>query len=330
MSNSDSEEHVARARRYQKRYKPPDRKTIVLLRDTDQENKKEKFVFELSNRLGSGTSAVVYAAHQQILPSEHASSPLCWDKAAKIFNLSNPCAELTFENERTHFETLSLKSHPNVVRCFISGVDDRQKRGILILERLPHFTLHHWIRKNGRFSPNVALYIISQIAAGVQFLQRNEICIRDLKPTNIAIDDDYNIKLFDLGLAAETRSNEYLIGAIGTPLYMAPEVLHEEPHNGFLADVWCVGQVFYEMLVGKTMFEYCSNEIELKHRNSPRSDESVSKHFPLTLLRSCDPLAECILRNLLKVNPEERWTISKLVDVLNTFKPRVGGAKNQE
>jgi serine/threonine protein kinase len=280
--------------------------------------------------LGSGSSAVVYAARQQVPPYDHTSLPLSWDKAAKIFNLSNPNANLSFENERTLFETLSLKGHPNVVRCFISGVDEGQKLGLLILERLTNDTLHRCIQKNGRFSPNVALYIVSQIAAGVQFLQRNEICIRDIKPENIAIDDDYNIKLFDLGLAVETHSNEHLTGAIGTPLYMAPEVLHEKPHNGFLADVWSIGQVFYTMLVGKNMFEYCSNEIELKHRNSPRTDESVSKHFPLTLLRSCDPLAECILRNLLKVNPKERWTISKLVDVLKTFKPRVYRAKNQE
>lgn len=110
------------------------------------------------------------------------------------------------------------------------------------------------LRKEGRFSNDVALFYISEILLSIQYLHQQEIVYRDLKPENLLIDKEGHIKITDFGFAKKL-ANDRTMTLCGTPEYLAPEIIKgAKVGYGKSVDWWALGVLIFEMLSGYPPF----------------------------------------------------------------------------
>lgn len=88
----------------------------------------------------------------------------------------------------------------------------------------------------------------------LSYLHSKGIIHRDIKPENVLLDKNFNAKLCDFGLSCQVRENEVRTSICGTEEYMSPEVFMSKGHSQ-KADVWCLGILLYEMLMGMPPFQ---------------------------------------------------------------------------
>jgi serine/threonine protein kinase len=104
-------------------------------------------------------------------------------------------------------------------------------------------TLHDLLRREGPLEEKRALEIFCQLVAGLKVLRKHNIMHRDLKPENVLIKEG-NFKLADFGFCKELGSETMTRTMLGSPLYMAPEILRGEPYS-VNADIWSVGVILF-------------------------------------------------------------------------------------
>ncbi|CAI9093923.1 OLC1v1029531C1 [Oldenlandia corymbosa var. corymbosa] len=146
-----------------------------------------------------------------------------------------------------------LSGHPNVVD--LKAVYEVEDYVHILMELCAGGELFHQIEKHGRFSEYEARILFKQLMKVVTFCHDNGIIHRDLKPENILLVSKSSlspIKLADFGLATYIRDGQKLNGTVGSPFYIAPEVLA----GGYdqAADVWSAGVILYILLSGMPPF----------------------------------------------------------------------------
>lgn len=198
----------------------------------------------LLNKIGEGGMASVYNAFDQrdeknvaikvILPSKHNSETFI-----KLF-----------ENEAIAMANLN---HTNIVKVLDYGLDNGQP--YLVMDYIYGGTLKEAMKE--AFPWDIAASILAPIARALDYIhkQENKIVHRDVKPSNILLDEDYNPYLSDFGIIKLLESKDEMensaIGVgVGTPDYMSPEQGMGKEVD-FRADIYSLGLVFYEMATGK-------------------------------------------------------------------------------
>ena len=147
------------------------------------------------------------------------------------------------------FNNLRSLDHPNIVKIH-EYFEDRDKCYI-ITEILKGGELFDEITRRNRFSENDAAMIMKHIFQSVNYCHKNHIMHRDLKPENIMLEEnkDYSqIKIIDFGLSRHFENDEIIHQAIGTPDYMAPEVMNRQYNEK--CDIWSCGVILYILLSG--------------------------------------------------------------------------------
>ena len=106
----------------------------------------------------------------------------------------------------------------------------------------------------GRFPEKVARTYFRQLIDAMRHCKKAGISHRDLKPENLLVDKSFALKVADLGLSSSAVDSEgkikELYTKVGTPGYMAPEVLAGLPYDGFKADIWSAGVILFIMIGG--------------------------------------------------------------------------------
>ncbi|KAJ0049672.1 hypothetical protein Pint_16035 [Pistacia integerrima] len=146
-----------------------------------------------------------------------------------------------------------LSGHPNVVD--LKAVYEEKEYVHLLMELCAGGELFHRLEKYGRFPEIQARVIFRQLMQVVKYCHDNGIVHRDLKPENILLattSSSSPIKLADFGLATYTKSGQNLHGTVGSPFYIAPEVLAGGYNEA--ADVWSAGVIMYILLSGMPPF----------------------------------------------------------------------------
>ena len=199
--------------------------------------------FEIVRELGRGAQSVVYLARDPHLQRE---------VAIKTLHFSQPDPEqnrVLLEEART----VSQMRHPNIVPIFEAGEQDGDL--YLVFEFVPGKNLGEYLRDSGALSPVRAIALLQPVLDAVAHAHALGVIHRDLKPTNILINEDGFPRVMDFGIAARVAGPVQAPGGsgeqlLGTPAYMAPEyILRQE--FGERSDVFAAGLIFYELLTGQ-------------------------------------------------------------------------------
>lgn len=147
-------------------------------------------------------------------------------------------------------------AHPNIVRMIDSF--ETENEVVAVSEYVPG-QLFQLLETNGPLREERVQQIACNLVSAIYYLHSHRILHRDIKPQNILLSSSGDAKLCDFGFSRKMGINTYVLTSVkGTPLYMAPELIEEKPydHN---ADLWSLGCILYELLLGKPPF--CTTSI---------------------------------------------------------------------
>ena len=190
---------------------------------------------------------------------------------------------------------MSLK-HPNIVSLYDTIIDETNENVYLIMDYYSRGDFSKFLRKRP-LKEKYAIKYLKQLSEGLKYLLSNNIIHRDLKPQNILVSDIGDIKITDFGFARYFDSDLLIQTICGSPLYMAPEIMKSQKYD-YKSDLWSVGIIFYEMLVGSTPFK--SKNIYELIRKIENENVIVPSKFKLSI--SCKHL----LFSLLEKDPIKR------------------------
>lgn len=200
-------------------------------------------MFEIGKPLGKGKFGRVYLA------KERSSGFVC---ALKVLHKQELQQGKVEKQVRREIEIQSHLAHPNILRLF--GHFHDAKRIFLILEFAGKGELYKHLRREQRFPEWKASQYIAQMAAALKYLHKKHVMHRDIKPENILVGIHGEIKISDFGWSVHAPNNRRHT-MCGTLDYLPPEML--KGGNGYSekVDLWSLGVLLYEFLVGEAPFE---------------------------------------------------------------------------
>lgn len=209
--------------------------------------------------IGGGGMSNVYLAHDMILNRDVAIKVLRYDFTNE--------AELHRRFQREALSATSL-THPNIVNIY--DVGDDQNLHYIVMEYIKGKTLKQYIQEFSPISPTKSLKIMKQLTSAIANAHENGIVHRDIKPQNILMDEDGNVKITDFGIAMTLSATSFTQtnSVLGTVHYLSPE----QARGGTAtkkSDIYALGIVLYELLTGELPFSGESAvSIALKHLQS--------------------------------------------------------------
>ncbi|CAN7065504.1 unnamed protein product [Brassica oleracea var. botrytis] len=211
-------------------------------------------------------------------------------------------------DEHVQREIMNHRSlnHPNIIR--FKEVLLTATHLAIVMEYAAGGELFERICSSGRFSEDEARFFFQQLISGVSYCHSLQICHRDLKLENTLLDGSAapRVKICDFGYSKSGVLHSQPKTTVGTPAYIAPEVLSTREYDGKVADVWSCGVTLYVMLVGAYPFEDPSDPKDFRktigrilraHYSVPDYVSDECKH---------------LLSRIFIANPEKRITMEEI------------------
>ncbi|XP_057449482.1 serine/threonine-protein kinase SRK2I-like [Lotus japonicus] len=199
-----------------------------------------------------------------------------------------------YENVKREIINHRSLRHPNIVR--FKEVILTPTHLAIVMEYASGGELFEKIHSAGRFTEDEARFFFQQLISGVSYCHSMQICHRDLKLENTLLDGSpaLHLKICDFGYSKSSVLHSQPKSTVGTPAYIAPEVLLKQEYDGKIADVWSCGVTLYVMLVGTYPFE----------------DPDDPKDFRKTIQRVLT--VQYSIPDFVQVSPECRHLISRI------------------
>ncbi|MDQ5907393.1 MAG: eukaryotic-like serine/threonine-protein kinase [Pseudomonadota bacterium] len=257
--------------------------------------------FDILRELGRGAQSVVYLARDPHLQREVAIKTLHFSQPDPVQN------QQLLEEART----VSQMRHPNIVPIFEAGEEGGDL--YLVFEYVPGKNLGEYLRDSGALSPVRAISVMQPVLDAIAHAHALGVIHRDLKPTNILINEDGFARVMDFGIAARVESPKQgdTEAFTGTPAYMAPEYL-EHHRIDAQTDVFAAGLVFFELLTGQRAVQ--GNDVF----NILRQITTVDIRLPAEA--GIDERLSSVLYKALERNPERRYaSITAMREALDDY-----------
>jgi Protein kinase domain len=208
--------------------------------------------FVVVETLGVGGMGTVYKARDTLLDRFVALKLLRRDFSSQVDHTSQLQQEA---------RVAASVSDPNVIQVFSSGTD--HGRFYVVMELVDHGSLDDLIEQRTILPEKLVLETGMQVAKGLRAAYRQGLIHRDVKPANILFVDEHTAKVGDFGLAGAAAQGSETEGVIwGTPYYVAPERLNNDPED-FQSDVYGLGATLFHAIAGKAPIEGNTNSADL-------------------------------------------------------------------
>jgi serine/threonine-protein kinase len=254
--------------------------------------------YRLEEPLGRGGMGVVYRAQDTRLGRTVALKLIAPEFAAD---------ERFRERFSRESELAMSLEHPNVVPIHDAG--DADGRLYLVMRRVEGTDLRALLRREGALEPARALAIVRQVAQALDAAHARGLVHRDVKPSNVLLDENEHAYLADFGLTRRFAEGATSVDArsLGTPAYLAPEQIEGRSVDG-RADVYSLGCLLYECLTGKPPFDGPSR-LAVAWAHLEEEPPRISEHG-----RDLPEALDDVVRKAMAKQPDERYaTCGELV-----------------
>ena len=262
--------------------------------------------YEIKEKVGEGAMASVYRA-----------TNLRLDKTVALKILSERATMGPVDTARRFLaEARSAASldHSNVLSVYYVG--ESEGKHFIEMQYADGGTVREALSAKGRFDVREAAQVIRDAARGLQAAHTKKIIHRDVKPQNLMLTTEGEVKVADFGLAKLQDTEKELTAAgfvVGTPLYMSPEQVAGKTAD-HRADIYALGITFFEMLTGHPPFD-AATPVAILHMHAFEKIPSPRKHVPNLPESICR-----IIGKMTRKKPEQRYAdCRELIEDLDHF-----------
>lgn len=245
--------------------------------------------FEIGRPLGKGKFGNVYLAREK---------KSRFIVALKILFKSQIEKEGVEHQLRREIEIQAHLKHPNILQLYNYFYD--QQRIYLILEYAPRGELYKELQKSRTFDEQRTATIMEELSDALTYCHKKKVIHRDIKPENLLLGLQGELKIADFGWSVHAPSLRRKT-MCGTLDYLPPEMIEGRMHNE-MVDLWCIGVLCYELMVGNPPFESPS------HSETYRRIVKVDLKFPSSVPSG----AQDLISKLLKHNPWQRLPLAEV------------------
>ena len=268
-------------------------------------------LYSVRELIGTGGMANVYKA---VVVSPNGPVPEGTVVAVKVLRqefMHDPDLVRRFKNES---KAISLLHHPNIVKVYDVSVSENLQ--YIVMEYVDGMTLREYLNeRGGKLTSRETVHFISQILKALDHAHRNGVVHRDIKPQNIMLLDNGQLRMMDFGIARVSRAENQLGGgkAMGSVHYISPEQAKGDETDR-KSDIYSVGVMMYEMLSGRLPFD-ADDVVAVAMKQI--TDEPQSLHELVPNLPH--GLVEITERAMAKLPANRYASAAEMLDALNAF-----------